>query len=39
MTNCVGALKQVDIVKARKMADVVDGQIVDFKVNYSTEWA
>ena len=39
MAKCVGALKQVDIVEARKMADVVGGQIVDFKVNDSTEWA
>jgi len=37
MAKCVGALKQVDIGKARKMVDIVDGQIVDFKVNYSTE--
>jgi hypothetical protein len=37
MVKCVGALKQVGNVEARKMADVVDGQIVDFKVNYSTE--
>jgi len=27
------------IVEARKKADVVDRQIVDFKVNYSTKWA
>jgi hypothetical protein len=39
MAKCVGALKQVTIVEARKMADVVGGQIVDFKVNDSTEWA
>ena len=39
MAKCVGALKQVGIVEARKMADVVGGQIVDFKVNDSTEWA
>jgi hypothetical protein len=39
MAKCVGALKQVGIVEARKIADVVGGQIVDFKVNDSTEWA
>ena len=39
MAKCVGAIKQVGIVEARKMADVVGGQIVDFKVNDSTEWA
>ncbi len=39
MAKCVEALKQVGIVEARKMADVVGGQIVDFKVNDSTEWA
>jgi len=39
MVKCVGALKQVGTVEARKMADVVGGQIVDFKVNDSTEWA
>lgn len=39
MAKCVGALKQVNAVEAQKMADVVGGQIIDFKVNDSTEWA
>ena len=39
MAKCVGALKQVDKIEARKIADVVGGEIVDFKVNEATEWA
>jgi len=39
MAKCVGALKQVDQIEARKIADVVGGEIVDFKVNEATEWA
>jgi hypothetical protein len=38
MAKCVGALKQVDKLEAKKMADIVGGQIVDFKVNDATEW-
>jgi hypothetical protein len=39
MTKCVGALKQVSPKEASIMADKVGGQIIDFKVNDSTEWA
>lgn len=39
MAKCVGALKQVDKIEARKIADVIGGEIVDFKVNEATEWA
>ena len=39
MAKCVGALKQVSTKEASVMADAVGGQIVDFKVNDSTEWA
>ena len=39
MAKCVGALKQVSAKEALIMADTVGGQIVDFKVNDSTEWA
>lgn len=38
MAKCVGALKQVDNIEAQKMADVVGGKIVDFKVTEATEW-
>jgi hypothetical protein len=39
MAKCVEALKQVNAVEAQKISATVGGQIVDFKVNDSTEWA
>lgn len=39
MAKCVDALKQVISNEASIIADKVGGQIVDFKVNDSTEWA